>query len=97
MWLRGFSCEALMLFVLHSPGEAHGRRASWCKGNWARRAENHTTVEKIPGSLGYFSVPFLSAIYNDIAQSTFPPVTTSAGIAPAFGEGGGCKAISWTG
>lgn len=89
MWLRGFSCEALMLFVLHSPGEAHGRRASWCKGNWARRAENHTVVEKTPGLLGYFSVPFLSAIYNDIAQSTFPPVTTSAGIAPAFGEGGG--------
>lgn len=32
------------------------------------------------------SVPFLSAISNDISQSTFPPVTTSADIAPGFGE-----------
>lgn len=74
MWLRGFSCEALVLLVLHSPGEAHGRGALWCKGDWASGAENHTAVEKIPGSLGYFSVPFLSAIYNDTGQSTFPPL-----------------------
>lgn len=43
-------------------------------------------VERIPGLLSYFSVPFLSAIYNDTSQSTCSPVTTSAGIAPAVGE-----------
>lgn len=47
--------------------------------DWASRAENHAAIE----NLGYFSVPFLSAIYNDVSQSTFPPVTT---IAPALGE-----------
>lgn len=62
------SCTALV--------KAHGRTASWCKGDWASGAENHTAIEKIPSLLGYFSVPFLSAIYNDICQSTFPPVIT---------------------
>lgn len=66
--------------------KAHSRRALCCKGDWASGAENHTAIEKILSLLGYFSVPFLSAIYNDISQSTFPPVTTSADIAPAFGE-----------
>lgn len=58
----------------------------WCKGDWASRAENRTAIEKTPGLLGYFSAPFLSATYNDVSQSTFPPVTTSAGIALGLGE-----------
>lgn len=61
--LRGYSCKALVLLVSHSPGEGSWHEGLEVQRDWASRAENHTAIEKVPGSLSYFSVSFLSTIY----------------------------------